>query len=109
MPSKARLEIFLKNIKKGPKIDCLALKLYTGPPNCITGASKSGGQGGAGPPPGSASAYYSSRREHTHMGVGGGGGVYYYPGDNDRTRQGGHFTELHENRNMKQAKMLLRC
>ena len=40
---------FLKNIKKGPKIHCLALKLYTGPPNCITGASKSGGQGGPGP------------------------------------------------------------
>ena len=37
--------------KKGPKIHCLALKLYTGPPNCITGASKSGGQGGPGPPP----------------------------------------------------------
>ena len=44
MPSKVRLEIFFKkNIKKGPKIHCLALKLYTGPPNCITGASKSGG------------------------------------------------------------------
>ena len=38
---------FLKKYKKkGPKIHCLALKLYTGPPNCITGASKSGGQGG---------------------------------------------------------------
>ena len=59
MPSEARLEIFLKKYKKkGPKIHCLALKLYTGPPNCITGASKSGGRGGArepGPPPGSAS------------------------------------------------------
>ena len=44
MPSEARLEILKK--KKGPKIHCLALKLYTGPPNCITGASKSGGQGG---------------------------------------------------------------
>ena len=32
---------FEKNIKKGPKIHCLALKLYTGPPNSITGASKS--------------------------------------------------------------------
>ena len=40
MLSKVRLEIFWKNIKKGPKIHCLALKLYTGPPNCITGASK---------------------------------------------------------------------
>ena len=50
MPSKARLEIFFwKNTKKGPKIHCLALDLYTGPPNCITGASKSGGQWG-GPP-----------------------------------------------------------
>ena len=50
MPSKARPEIFLKNIKKkGPKIHCLALKLYTGPPNCITRASKSGGRGGPGP------------------------------------------------------------
>ena len=38
---------FLKKyIKKGPKIHCLALKLYTGPPHCTTGASKSGGQGG---------------------------------------------------------------
>ena len=46
MPSKARLEIFLKKYKKDPKIHFLALKLYTGPPNCITGASKSGGQGG---------------------------------------------------------------
>ena len=59
MPSKVRLEIFWKKYKKkGPKINCLALKLYTGPPNCITGASKSGGQGGArapGAPPGSAS------------------------------------------------------
>ena len=58
MPSEVRLEIFLKKYKKkGPKIHCLALKLYTGPPNCITGASKSGGQGGPGPwgPPGSAS------------------------------------------------------
>ena len=58
MPSKARLEIFFwKNTKKGPKIHCLALDLYTGPPNCITGASKSGGRGGPGPrgPPGSAS------------------------------------------------------
>ena len=51
MPSEARLEIFLKNIKKGPKIHCLALKLYTGPPNFITGASKSGGRGGRAPPP----------------------------------------------------------
>ena len=60
MLSKARLEIFLKKYKKGPKIHCLALKLYTGPPNCITGASKSGGQGGTrvpGAPPGSASGY----------------------------------------------------
>ena len=60
MPSEARLEIFWKNIKKDPKIHCLALKLYTGPPNCITGASKSGGQGGPGPPgppPGSASEF----------------------------------------------------
>ena len=31
MPSEARLEIFLKKYKKkGPKIHCLALKLYTG-------------------------------------------------------------------------------
>ena len=53
--SEAR-NFFWKNTKKGPKIHCLALKLYTGPPNCITGASKSGGQGGPGPPPpGSAS------------------------------------------------------
>ena len=48
-----------KKKKKGPKIHCLALKLYTGPRNCITGASKSGGRGGPGsrapPPPGSAS------------------------------------------------------
>ena len=50
MLSKAKLEIFLKkNIKKGPKIHCLALTLYTGPANCITGASKSGGWGGLGP------------------------------------------------------------
>ena len=58
MPSEARLKFFLKNIKKGPKIHCLALKLYTGPPNCITGASKSWGGGGPSPrapPPGSAS------------------------------------------------------
>ena len=32
--------------KKGPKIHCLALKLYTEPPNLITGASESGGPGG---------------------------------------------------------------
>ena len=44
--SKAR-NFFGKNMKKGPKIHCLALKLYTGPPNCISGASKSGGQGGS--------------------------------------------------------------
>ena len=50
MLSEVRLEIFGKNIKKGPKIHCLALKLYTGLPNCITGASKSGGQGGPGSP-----------------------------------------------------------
>ena len=47
--SKAR-NFFEKCKKKGPKIHCLALKLYTGPPNCVTGASKSGGQGGPGPP-----------------------------------------------------------
>ena len=47
--SEAR-NFFEKIYKKGPKIHCLALKLYTGPPNCITGASKSGGQGGPGPP-----------------------------------------------------------
>ena len=56
--SKAR-KFFGKNIKKGPKIHCLALKLYTEPPKCITGASKSGGRGGGRPPapapPGSAS------------------------------------------------------
>ena len=61
MPSEARLEIFLKKYKKsGPKIHCLALKLYTGPPNCITGASKSGvggGPGVRGPSPGSASVF----------------------------------------------------
>ena len=44
--SEAR-NFFEKYKKKGPKIHCLALKLYTGPPNCITGASKSEGQGGA--------------------------------------------------------------
>ena len=64
MPSEARLEIFFEKIqKKGPKIHCWALKLYTGPPNCITGASKSGGRGGPGPPgppPGSASGGTSS-------------------------------------------------
>ena len=44
---------FWKNMKKGPKIHCLSLKLYAGPPNCITGASISGGQGGRAPgPPG---------------------------------------------------------
>ena len=43
--SEAR-NFFEKYKKKGPKIHCFALKLYTGPPNCITGASKSGGQGG---------------------------------------------------------------
>ena len=47
--SEAR-NFFEKYKKKGPKIHCLALKLYTGPPNCITGASKSGGRGGPGPP-----------------------------------------------------------
>ena len=36
-------------MKKDPKIHCLALKLYTGPPNCITGASKSGGLGARAP------------------------------------------------------------
>ena len=36
--SKAR-HFFEKDIKKGPKIHCLALNLYTGPPNCITWAS----------------------------------------------------------------------
>ena len=50
MQSEVRLEIFWKKYKKGPKIHCLALKLYTGPSNCITGASKSGGQGALGPP-----------------------------------------------------------
>ena len=59
MPSKTKLEnIFEKIWKKGPKIHCLSLKLYAGPQNCVTGASKSGGQGGPGTPgpPGSASA-----------------------------------------------------
>ena len=64
MLSEARLEIFFEKIlKKGPKIHCLALKLYTGPPNCITGASKSGGQGGPwapGAPPGSASVMFKN-------------------------------------------------
>ena len=46
--SEAR-NFFEKIQKKGPKSHCLALKLYTGPPNCITGASKSGGRGGPGP------------------------------------------------------------
>ena len=36
--------------KKGPKVHCLPLKLYAGCPNCITWASKSGGQGGPEPP-----------------------------------------------------------
>ena len=50
MPSEAVLEIFLKKYKKkGSKIHCLALQLYTGPPNSITVVSKSGGQGGLGP------------------------------------------------------------
>ena len=44
MLSKARVCIFLKKYIKGPKIHCLALKLHTGPPNCITRASTSGGQ-----------------------------------------------------------------
>ena len=39
MPSEVRLEIFWTNIKKAPKIHCLALKLYTG-------AFKSRGQEG---------------------------------------------------------------
>ena len=47
MPSEARLEIFLKKIKyKGPKIHYFALRFTVGSPNCITGASKSWGQGG---------------------------------------------------------------
>ena len=50
MLSKAKLEIFLKKYKKkGPKIHCLALKLYTGHPNFITRASKSGSQGALAP------------------------------------------------------------
>ena len=50
MPCEARLEIFLKKyLKNCPKIHCLAIKLYTGPPNCITGAFKSGDQGGRAP------------------------------------------------------------
>ena len=52
MQSEVRLENFFEKIwKKGPKIHCLSLKLYAGPPNCITGASKSWGQGGPGPRP----------------------------------------------------------
>ena len=47
MPSEARLENFFeKFLKKGPKIHYFALKFTVGPPNCITGASKSWGQGG---------------------------------------------------------------
>ena len=46
--SKAR-NFFEKTFKKGPKIHCLALKLYTGPPNCITEASKSVGWGARAP------------------------------------------------------------
>ena len=47
---------FLKKYKKGPKIHCFALKMYTG-------ASKSGGQGGpASPPP---PGYASACPEHT--------------------------------------------
>ena len=39
---------FFEKIKnKGPKIHYFALKFTVGPPNCITGASKSWGQGGA--------------------------------------------------------------
>ena len=50
MLSEARPENFFEKILKyGHKIHCLALKLYTGPPKCITGASKSVGQGGPGP------------------------------------------------------------
>ena len=41
-----RQKFFLKNIKKASKIHCLTLKLYTGPPICITGAFKSGSRGG---------------------------------------------------------------
>ena len=49
---------FEKHIKKGPKIHCLALELYTGPPNCTTG-----GHGGAGwgSPSGSASVINSQK------------------------------------------------
>ena len=36
---------FEKIWKEGPKMYCLALKLYTRPPNCITGAYKSGVRG----------------------------------------------------------------
>ena len=49
MPSKAKLEKFFE--KKGPKIHCLSLKLYAGPPNCITGASESRGWGPEPPGP----------------------------------------------------------
>ena len=41
---------FIYNIKKASKIHCVALKLYTGLPICITGASKPGVGGGAGAP-----------------------------------------------------------
>ena len=60
MPSTARLEIFFEKILKRVLKFINSLKLYTGPPNCITGASKSGVQGeGLGPqgPPGSASEW----------------------------------------------------
>ena len=49
MPREARLENFLKKYgKRALKFHCSSLQLYAGPPNCITGASKSGGQGASG-------------------------------------------------------------
>ena len=59
MPSQTRLEIFLKkNWNQGPKIHCLAIKLYTDASKIYTGDSKS--EGGADPdPPGSTSGLLS--------------------------------------------------